>query len=161
VPSPNPDPQLAFYSGTTKTDENNNWGGGASLRGVFESVGAFPFVSTSSKDAAVYNAAVPPEGRIHALRASARRPVRCWPSFDATPALTPSSPRLINVSVLKHLGDGLTVGFIVAPVGGPSKRLLVRVIGPTLGAGPYNVPNVVADPQLSLYRGENPTQRKQ
>lgn len=155
VPSPLPDPQLAFYTGTTKTDDNNNWGGTATLNRVFEAVGAFPFLTAASKDAAVYGPAVPAGSNSVVLSGvGSTAGMVLAELYDATPSLVPSSPRLINVSVLKNLGDGLTVGFIVGPAGGPSKRVLIRVIGPTLGRAPYNVPGVVADPKLSLYAGE-------
>jgi hypothetical protein len=32
---------------------------------------------------------------------------------------------------------------------------LIRAIGPTLGAAPFNVSGVVADPQLALFSGQN------
>ena len=58
---------------------------------------------------------------------------------------------MINVAVLKHIGSGITAGFVV---GGTTPRaVLVRAIGPTLGTAPFELPEVVADPQLTLNRG--------
>jgi hypothetical protein len=54
----------------------------------------------------------------------------------------------VNVSVLKQLGPGVTAGFVVG--GSTPRTVLVRAIGPTLGAAPFNVPGVVIDPQLAL-----------
>jgi hypothetical protein len=73
--------------------------------------------------------------------------------YDATPSasFTAATPRLVNVSVLKNLGSGLTVGFVIG--GSNSKTVLIRAIGPTLGAAPFNVPGVVADPRLALFAG--------
>jgi hypothetical protein len=76
--------------------------------------------------------------------------------YDATPsgAFTSTTPRLINVSVLKHIGAGVTAGFVIG--GSSARTVLIRAVGPTLGAAPFNVPGVVADPRLALFAG--PTQ---
>ena len=56
-----------------------------------------------------------------------------------------------NVSVLKHLGTGLTAGFVIGGTG--AKTVLIRAVGPTLGGAPFNVGGVVADPQMTLFTG--------
>ena len=73
--------------------------------------------------------------------------------YDATPAesFTGATPRLLNVSVLKPLGAGFTVGFVVG--GNVPKNVLVRAIGPTLGTA-FLLGGVVSDPQLALYSGQ-------
>ena len=73
--------------------------------------------------------------------------------YDATPAasFTTATPRLINVSVRKHLGSGLTMGFVVG--GATPAKVLVRGIGPTLGA--FGVPGTVVDPQLTLFNSSS------
>ncbi len=58
----------------------------------------------------------------------------------------------MNVSVLKHLGTGLTAGFVIDGTAG--KRVLIRAVGPTIGAPPFNVGGAVADPQLTLFSGQ-------
>ena len=70
--------------------------------------------------------------------------------YDATPstAFAPATPRLVNVSVLKHIGAGLTMGFVVG--GNTSKTVLVRAVGPTLAG--FGVGGTVGDPQL-IVRG--------
>src|SRR5207249_3460519 len=74
--------------------------------------------------------------------------------YDSTPiaSMTAASPRLVNVSVLKPLGAGLTAGFVID--GNESKKVLVRAVGPTIGAPPFNVAGAVADPQLTLFSGQ-------
>jgi hypothetical protein len=154
VGGPHPDPKLEFYTGTRKTSDNNNWGGDADISAAFAQVGAFPFTGASSKDAAIYDSAVALGGNsVVVSGAASTSGVVIAELYDATAPQNQfnTTPRLINVSVLKNLGDGLTVGFVVAPVGGPAKRVLVRAIGPTLGAAPFGVPGVVADPQLALF----------
>jgi hypothetical protein len=73
--------------------------------------------------------------------------------YDATPAGTfsASTPRLINVSVLKQIETGamLTVGFYVG--GSTAKTVLIRAVGPSLGQPPFNIASAMADPQLTLF----------
>ncbi len=67
--------------------------------------------------------------------------------------LNPS--RLTNLSVLSFDGPGsqlLTVGFVsggASTVG--SQNVLIRGIGPALALSPFNVPNVLPDPTLTIY----------
>jgi hypothetical protein len=73
--------------------------------------------------------------------------------LTVNPVVTPTTSRLASLSVRIGAGTGdqtLIVGFIVS---GNGKSLLIRGVGPTLGAAPYNVPGVLADPQLKLYNG--------
>jgi hypothetical protein len=50
------------------------------------------------------------------------------------------------------MGDNVMIGgFIVQ--GTQPKRVIVRAIGPELGAPPYNIPNPLADPTLELHDG--------
>jgi hypothetical protein len=41
------DPRVALFSSSTRLEENDNWGGGATLAAAFASVGGFPLTSTS------------------------------------------------------------------------------------------------------------------
>ena len=62
------------------------------------------------------------------------------------------SPRLINGSTRHRIGagaDALVAGFVVDGVG--EKTLLIRGIGPTLAAPPFNLPGTIADPKLEIY----------
>jgi hypothetical protein len=45
------DPQIELFSGSTRVDQNDNWGGSSSLSAVFVQVGAFGFTDQSSRDA--------------------------------------------------------------------------------------------------------------
>jgi uncharacterized protein (DUF1800 family) len=64
-------------------------------------------------------------------------------------ALPAQESRLSNVSVRTSAGgaDTLITGFTIGP--GPSKQVLVRAVGPTLGV--FGVPGVISDPKLELY----------
>jgi endo-1,4-beta-xylanase len=64
-----------------------------------------------------------------------------------------STPRLINLSTRSITGAGestLIMGFYIAGTG--SKTLLIRGIGPELQKPPFNVPSVVADPSIAIYK---------
>ena len=49
-------------------------------------------------------------------------------------------------------GDNTLIAGFVVPAGA-SKRVLVRAVGPTLGAAPFNVITALATPKLELFRG--------
>jgi hypothetical protein len=49
-------PKLELFAGPTKTGENDNWAGASTLTSAFTAVGAFPFASPTSRDAAVATA---------------------------------------------------------------------------------------------------------
>jgi len=69
--------------------------------------------------------------------------------------LSPDSNSILgNISTRSFVqtDDNVMIGgFIVQ--GAQPKRVIVRAIGPELGAPPYNVPNALADPTLELHDG--------
>ncbi len=153
------DPKLDFFGGQNFSFGNDNWDGGAFLKNAFTSVGAFPYASDTSRDAAIYftnlsagNYTVQVSGVGGATGAVIAE------LYDATPAdfFTNLTPRLVNVSVLKKInaGETLTTGFVIG--GATSKQVLIRAVGPTLGTAPFNVPGVMADPRLDLFSGQTP-----
>ncbi|MEY2881074.1 MAG: hypothetical protein RLZZ15_3454, partial [Verrucomicrobiota bacterium] len=65
--------------------------------------------------------------------------------------------RLANLSTLATTGSGATVlaaGFVIGP--GPSKQVLIRAVGPTLGTA-FGVPGSLADPVLTVFNASNAT----
>jgi hypothetical protein len=76
-------------------------------------------------------------------------------SDAVTIAVEPPRPgRLVNLSVRTTAGTGagtLIVGFNVAASGTTRKPLLLRAIGPTLGA--FGLTDHLADPQLAVFAG--------
>jgi hypothetical protein len=145
------DPKLETFAGATKTGENDNWGGLPALTNAMAGVGAFPFSGAASRDAAAAVSITSSDNSVKVSVVGSGSGAVIAELYDATPAANFSavSPRLINVSVLKNLGSGLTVGFVLG--GTVPKRILIRVVGPTIGAAPFNVPGVVADPQFDLF----------
>ncbi|MBL9201349.1 MAG: immunoglobulin domain-containing protein [Opitutaceae bacterium] len=66
--------------------------------------------------------------------------------------------RLLNISSRARVGAGDAVaiaGFVIA--GQEAKPVLIRAVGPTLGAAPFNVPGALATPRLELFRSGNNT----
>ena len=147
-----PDPKLEFFSGATKIGENDNWGGTPALSGAFAAVGAFAYAAADSKDAAIFTPAIAAGGYSIKVTGNGTVGTVIAELYDATPgnAFTAATPRLINVSVLKQIGDGFTVGFVVG--GGSSSTVLVRAIGPGLAAVGLTS-GFVPDPKLTLFSG--------
>lgn len=76
--------------------------------------------------------------------------------FAAAAQPEPPAPvaRLVNLSVRARVGTGdnlLISGFVVGD--GLARTVLLRAVGPTLGAAPFNVTDTLARPVLSLFRG--------
>jgi uncharacterized lipoprotein YddW (UPF0748 family) len=146
------DPKLERFAGSTKTGENDNWGGSAALAAAMSSVGAFAFAGSASRDAA---AAVSLPAGDQSMRISGvgdGTGLVLAEVYDATPAaaFNATTPRLVNLSLLKDSAGGITAGFVVA--GGGEKRVLARAVGPGLGG--FGVVGAAADPRLTLYAGE-------
>lgn len=161
-----PDPKVDLLSGQTVVATNDNWQtpayagapNAATVTIAMASVGAFPLEATPALDAAIYAAALPVQGTtgytVQVSGVNNSKGVVIAEIYDATPAstFTSSTPRLVNVSVLKQVNAGgyITLGFNVGPQGSSlTKTILIRAIGPGLtsiiGSG------AMADPQLTLY----------
>ena len=65
-------------------------------------------------------------------------------------------PRLANLSTRAQVGieaNQLFTGFVIGA--GANKTVLIRAVGPTLAAAPFNIAGTLADPYLTLYNGAN------
>ena len=150
-----PDPNVALVrSGGATVAINDDWSGTAALNTCFAQVGAFGFVSATSKDAALLESALPAGGYTIQVRDNgAVSGTVIAELYDATPAaaVTATTPRLVNVSVLKQIATGtsLTTGFVLG--GTTARTVLIRAIGP--GLAQFGVGGVMADPLLTLFRG--------
>jgi hypothetical protein len=134
--------------------ENDNWGGSAAVASAFLQVGAFAYSGATSRDAAVFAAGVAPgNNSVIVSGAGGASGTVIAELYDATPSATAgeATPRLVNVSVLKTLGAGMTAGFVIG--GGSARTVLVRAIGPTLKKA-FGVSGSDDDPRLTLYSGE-------
>jgi sugar lactone lactonase YvrE len=156
VPGTLDNPKMELFAGTTKTGENDDWGGSSQLAAAMAAVGAFPYTGPTSRDAAVATAISSRDNSVKVSAVCVGTGLVIAEVYDATPesSFTATTPRLINVSVLKEFGTGFTAGFVIR--GQTSKTVLIRAVGPGL-ANVGLTSGFVADPQLVLF-GANSTQ---
>ncbi len=147
------DPKLELFAGSTKTTANDDWGGSPQLTAALAAVGAFAYVSPASKDAATSASITTRDNSVVVSAANSGAGLVIAEIYDATASssFVAATPRLINVSVRKHLGTGLTVGFVLG--GAVATKVLIRAVGPTLGG--FGVAGIVADPQLTLFNDKS------
>ena len=145
------DPQLGLYSGSTLTASNNDWGTAANatqVASVAATLGGFA-LPTGSKDAALFTTLGTGAYTVQLSGGDGGTGVALVELYDADAT---ASSRFFNASARAQVGSGagiLIAGFSVA--GNTPKTVLVRGVGPTLGA--FGVPGVLADPQLAIFRG--------
>lgn len=151
-----PDSKLDVFAGASMVASNDNWGGDAALSAAFNQVGAFPFSSAGSRDAAIFGTSF--AARAYTIDVGAVGGATgevIAELYDASPTASfgASTPRLVNVSVRKQIDANgtLTAGFVVG--GNTARTVLVRAIGPGLAA--FGVTGTMADPQLGLFSGSN------
>jgi autotransporter-associated beta strand protein len=155
------DPSLVLHHlGPAVLATNDDWGGADALTAAFSRVGAFSLLSPASRDAALLregeHALLPGAYTVHAGGPAGATGAILVELYDATPAaaLTATSPRLINASVLKTIPSAgmLTAGLVLA--GAAQKQVLLRAVGPTLGAAPFSLGDALPDPRLELFRAQ-------
>lgn len=148
--STTPDPSLALMNGLVSLASNDNWGGTAELKSTFSRLGALP-LADSSLDAALLRVLDP---QPYTVIVSGDPGVALAEIYDADLSNAPSG-RLKNVSARARAeaSDGvLIVGFVIS--GDSPLPVLIRAVGPSLiSAG---VSGALANPQLSLFRGQVP-----
>jgi hypothetical protein len=79
-------------------------------------------------------------------------------TLTVNPVLTASNTSLANLSTRGIAGSGsnsMIVGFTVT--GSHSKSILLRAVGPSIGAAPFNVPGTLGDPLLTLRNSSQST----
>ncbi len=142
-------PSLQLYDTTGKLLlTNTGWAGDATLAATFARVGAFALATTSA-DAAVTTTLAPGAYTMVLSNAgSDTGGVALAEIYDASSNPSADYQRLVNISTRGTVGPGVLVGgFVVA--GNSTKKLLIRGIGPGLGA--FGVAGTLADPQLQVF----------
>jgi hypothetical protein len=148
------DPKLELFSGATKTGENDDWAGVPAVVQATAQAGAFPLTSASSKDAAHFAAALPTGDNSITISGNGNSSGMVLAEvYDVTArgALTSTTPRIVNVSVLKSIEGSLTAGFVIR--GTTEVNVLIRAIGPSLAS--FGVTGFVPDPRLELKKGSS------
>lgn len=140
------DPRLSIVSGNATIATNDNWlvGDGAAMTAA----GAFN-LTAGSKDAAAVAALGAGSYSAPIVAADSGSGVALVEIYDGAPL---SGVSLVNASTRAFVGTGDSVlipGFVVGGTG--TIRLLMRAVGPTLGA--FGVSGTLADPTITLFRG--------
>ena len=147
VPGTMVDPRLAVFttaSPPVQIAQNDNWLGNAAVDAAIRALGAFPFVSTASLDAALVTNII--GGRTVQVSGPTAGNV-IVEAYDAGPGNT---ARFTSISARNFVGTGgdlLIAGFTIDGTG--SKNLLIRAAGPSLGA--LGVPGTIVDPKLEIF----------
>jgi hypothetical protein len=144
------DPQLQLFAGNTLAHSNDNWGGSAEISTAANRVAAFPLAPTSL-DAAILATLPPGSYTAQVSGVGGATGVALVELYDADDLRPFSAQKVTNVATRGLVGPGqaqLIAGFMVS--GNTAKKVLIRGVGPTLGAAPFNVAGVLADPQLRL-----------
>lgn len=152
------DSRLELFRDGAKIAENDDWGTRADAATIGQAaarVGAFA-LSPNSKDSVILSSLAP--GAYSAqVTSGAGAPnaggVALVEVYDAGDSNAPATaPRLANISTRGRVGVGeelLVAGIVVS--GDAAKNVLVRAIGPGLGA--FGVTGALGDPLLRIYRG--------
>lgn len=137
---------------------NDNWSTPASgaatpaeIAATTDAVGGFPLVPGSADAAMVVNLTA---GQYSAVASGAAdgTGVALVELYDSTSS---SEAQLVNIATRGFVGTGgdvLISGFVISSEG--PKRLLIRAVGPTLGA--FGVSGTLANPQLRILGGATP-----
>jgi hypothetical protein len=148
-------PQLTLINAATNQTvaSDTAWGGSAALASAFSQVGAFSLAPTSA-DSAVEVALPAGSYTSQISGVNATSGVALAEIYDADLGTTPSN--LVNISARANVGTGgniVIAGFVIQ--GSQPVTLLLRGVGPTLGTSPFNVPGVLAQPQIDLFNSAN------
>jgi hypothetical protein len=151
-----PNPKLELYRGTTKIQENDDWSlaiNAADIVSTASRTGAFPLTAASA-DAVILTPLEPGGYTAQVSSVTGATGVALVEVYDAgTPAVTSTTPRLVNISTRANVAGGegqLIAGIVIT--GNSPKKILIRATGPALTA--FGVPGALADPLLKLYKGD-------
>jgi len=150
-----PDPELQLYStasGGSLLATNTSWGGAPAISSEAAELGAFAWPNPSSHDVALLPDLGPGSYTANLFGESGDTGVALTEVYDATPGgtVSPSSPRLINISARSQVGSGggiLIAGFVIG--GSTPKTVLIRASGPALV--PFGLTGTLPDPELTVY----------
>lgn len=149
------DPSLQVFRGTTSAGQNDDWGANAAaITAASIRVGAFPFRSGSG-DAALIGT-LPTGAYTMAIGGGTGTVLAEVYEVPATGEV-PGARRLVNLSARGPVSADtpLIAGFVVA--GSAPQLVLVRGVGPTIGAAPFGIAGALPNPQLTLFRGSTVT----
>jgi hypothetical protein len=154
-------PVLSLFDSSAQiVATNTQWGSAANataIQGAAERVGAFP-LSRDSGDSALLLTLPPGAYTAQTAGLNNGTGVALVEVYDddagSRTGSVPSSGKLVNTAVRAQVGTGSNVlipGLVVSE--GATKTVLIRAVGPTIGAAPFNVAGVLAQPVVTLFAG--------
>jgi hypothetical protein len=154
VPNVLADPALQVFRGSTPVAQNDDWGTPAAnvtaLTAAATRAGAFPF-RAGSADAALLTTLTPGAYSVAISGGTGTTLAEVYEVLQ--PNESPGTRRLANLSArgLVTPTAAFVAGFVIS--GSAPQRVLIRGIGPSLGAPPFNLAGALPNPQLTLFRG--------
>jgi hypothetical protein len=145
------DPTLSLYSGAVMKASNDDWstdGNTSQIILTSARLGAFSLPDASGDSAMMANL----DTGAYTVQVNGKETATGVALVEVYDAAATNPANLVNLSVRTNVGTGTdapNVGFVVS--GTASKRVLIRAVGPTLAA--FGVPDVLADPQLQIFKG--------
>jgi hypothetical protein len=160
VPGTLADPQITVFRGATPLAANDNWGDDAAIKSASLATGAFP-LGAGSADAALLLRLEPGAYTAQVSGVGGKTGVALVEAYDVDTVTPFTAQKVLNVSTRGSVGAGgaqLIAGFVIG--GNSAKKVLIRGVGPTLGAAPFNLAGVLADPVLRLVRADGTVVRE-
>ena len=146
-------PTLRLFSGDSQIATNTGWSTAANASEIASEsvrVGAFP-LADGSADCALVVEAAPGSYTAQLAGLNGTTGAGMVEIYDLdSPAI---NARLVNISSRSHVGTGdaiLVPGYVID--GNVPRTLLIRAVGPTLAAAPYNLGGTLEDPTLIVFR---------
>ena len=150
VRAPLATPVLELYAGPTRLAENSGWSaqpGAAAVSAATLQAGAFPFVAGSADAALLLT--LPPGGYTAVVSSESATGVVLVEAYESGP----DAGRIVNLATRAYAdnrGRPIVAGFVVRGSPAATKRVLVRVRGPSLARPPFNVPDAMDDPFMEI-----------
>lgn len=143
---------MTVFNGATVVASDDNWGSDQTAVSAADTVtGAFTPISPNSLDAALVASLAVGDYTMQVAANGTQEGQVLVECYDATPAgtCTLATPRLVNLSCRTNLAAGATLsaGFVIG--GSTSRTVLIRAVGPALGA--FGVTGTMVDPQLTVF----------
>jgi hypothetical protein len=137
-----PDPTLELYQGNTLLASNDNW---KETQAEIEATGVAP---SNDLESAIVRTLDPGAYTAVLRDKNSTAGIGLVEAYDLDQA---ANSALLNISTRGFVDTGNNVmigGFIIGPAGGPSAKVVVRAIGPSLGN--FGITNALQDPTLDL-----------
>ncbi len=141
-------PRLRVFGGQNQLAENDDWSSESGMRTAAAQVGAFPFLEGSADSALLVT--LPPGAYTAILEGVAGA---TGSGLVEVYDIDRGANKVVNLSTRGYAGLAgreMVGGFVVDSAPGATKRILVRVLGPSLARAPFNLTSTLDDPVLEL-----------